>query len=429
MQNSSSHWARTFALSTLISLCLLLNCAGCQFVQPTAAPLTCQDPIGCITIAPEEPVKIGVLQTLSGGSSPGGIEQLRSIELALYNRKNSLVGHTIQLLKEDERCSSEGGANAALRIIADPQVVGILGTNCSGAAVTASKIMSEKGLVMVSGSNTSPTLTSIAGKQSANWQPGYYRTAWNDSVMGDAAAHFAYTDLKVTHAAVINAGDAYSKGLTDVFSQAFIQIGGRITLEATIDEDDPDLFPTLQAVQLSKAQLVFFPLSHPEAGARLVNQAAEIAELDRVIFIGGEGMLSNIFLRDSGINSQGVYITGPAAPQHPDNVELRRQYLQAYGEEPASFYYSFAYDAANILLNALEKTAQQAPDGGLQIGRQALRDALYSTRNYQGLTGILNCDSFGDCGAARLNIVQVEGSTANVEELRGNVIYTYAATP
>ena len=431
MTNTALHRFRFMVLQTFLTcLCLILSSSGCLTGHTnTPAALTCQDSLGCVDIAPGAPVKIGVLQTLTGGAAPGGTEQAHSIELAVQKYAGKLLDHPIQLIIEDEHCSSEGGANAALRIVADPQIVGILGTNCSSAAITASGIMTEKGLVMISGANTSPTLTAIAGRQGADWQPGYYRTAWNDTVMGAAAAQFAYEDLKITRAAVVNAGDAYSKGLTDVFKQAFTALGGEIVLESVIDEDDPEVYPSLLAVQLSGAKLVFFPLSHPETGARLINQAAETTALKNVAFIGGEGMLSDIFLREVGANGVGVYITGPAAPDRPENDELRRAFEATYGAPPLAFYYSFAYDAAGLLLQALEKTAQRAPDGSLIIGRQALRDTLYATRDYQGVTGALTCDPFGDCGAARLNIVQVQAATPHIEALRDHVIYTYTANP
>ena len=112
---------------------------------------------------------------------------------------------------------------------------------------------------------------------------------------------------------------------------------------------------------------------------------------------------------------------------HP-NTALE-DYIAAYSEFPPSFYYSFTYDAVNLLLSAIEKVAVQEQDGTLHIGRQALREALYATANFDGLTGQLGCDTFGDCGVATLNIVQFSDADMNVEELRKNVVYTYTSNP
>lgn len=411
----------------MIVWCLLFGLSGCAFQSLDPTPTPCSDPLGCVAVARGEPIKLGVLQTLSGGSLPAGTEQLRSIQLAVNDAGNTLMDHPIQLMVEDERCSQEGGANAALRIVADPGVVAILGTNCSGAAITASRIMSDKGLVMISSANTAPSLTSVGGKQGVDWHPGYYRTSWNDSAMGRVAATFAYQKLQLTRAATVHAGDAYTRGLADVFTQVFEELGGKVVLEATIDEVEEDLLPTVEAVALSEAQLVFFPLSTPDTGARLLVQARPL--LKDVAFIGGDALMSDVFLQKAGAEGVGLYLLGPAAPDRPANSALRQKYREQYNEDPPSVYYSFAYDAARLLLNAIEQTAQRQPDGSLVIRRQALRDTLSATRGFEGISGSLSCDAFGDCSAARLNVMQVTAARQQVEQIRQSVVFSYPVDP
>lgn len=139
-------------------------------------PFECSDAIGCVDIPPGEPIKLGVIQALSRGPALAGATQVRTIELAVAQREGHLLGHPISLITEDDYCSPEGGTTAALKITADPDVVAIVGTTCSGAAATASKVMSEAGLVMVSGGNSAPSLTSIGGRPGADWYPGFFRT-------------------------------------------------------------------------------------------------------------------------------------------------------------------------------------------------------------------------------------------------------------
>jgi len=60
-----------------------------------------------------------------------------------------------------------------------------------------------------------------------------------------------------------------------------------------------------------------------------------------------------------------------------------------------------------MLLAAIEKVAIQDYDGTLHIGRQALRDALYGTRNFEGITGNLTCDQYGDCADPEIAVNQI----------------------
>ena len=65
-----------------------------------------------------------------------------------------------------------GGRTGAEQIIADPQVIGVIGTSCSGAAVAASPVFSAAGLALISPSNTSPRLTSdLAGNAGSRLPP------------------------------------------------------------------------------------------------------------------------------------------------------------------------------------------------------------------------------------------------------------------
>jgi branched-chain amino acid transport system substrate-binding protein len=148
----------SFVLLLFVSV-LLADC------KPTAPPAACTDSIACVDIAADDPIKIGVLQVLSGDQELFGQSGLRSVELALDDRVGELLDHPLEFQIEDSLCSKEGGATAAAKIVADPLIVGVIGPSCSGAAETASKIVSEAGLVMISGSSTAPSLTSAGGER------------------------------------------------------------------------------------------------------------------------------------------------------------------------------------------------------------------------------------------------------------------------
>ncbi len=394
--------------------------------QSKEAAFECTDDIGCVTIAPDEPIKLGILQSLSGGAVRTGNEQVRSIKLAIVRRDNQLLDHPIELQVEDERCSPEGGAIAALRVVADPQFVGILGTNCSGAAVTAGEIMSEAGMVMVSGANTSPSLTAVGEERGPNWQPGYFRTTYNDAERGRALATFVFEELGVTRVATVNDGDVFTRGLTDVFAQVFTELGGEIALAATVNKGDTDMHPVLTAVATSGAELVFFSLFQPEADF-IVQQASEIAGLENVVLVSAGLVLDN-FIEAIGADGIGMYFTGPAVLESHADDELRSEYELRYGEPPPGDSYAFGYDAANLLLDAIGRVAILDDDGTLHIGRQALRDELYATTDFEGVISRLTCDEFGDCGSVKFSVYRLDDPAAGVEGLKSNVVFTYISS-
>jgi branched-chain amino acid transport system substrate-binding protein len=396
--------------------------AGCG---PAAAPSECTDTIGCVEVAPGEPIKLGVMQALSGAMAPQGLELLQSTELALDVRGGELLGHPIQLQTEDSLCSGEGGTTAALKIAADPQIVGVVGPSCSGAAATAMKVVSDAGLVMISSSCSAPSLTSVGGESGSDWQPGFLRTAQNDALVGRAAATFAFQQLGLRKAATIDDGDPYTQGLANTFNQVFNELGGQEVLALTINRGDTNMRPALNAIAATEAELLFFPVFRPE-GDYIVLQAREVEGLENLTLMSAEGLYFDAFIEVVGKAGVGMYFTAPVRPEGPAYDVFIARYETQY-EEPPAFtpYHAHTYDAANLLLNAIEAVAVQDKDGTLHLGRQALRDALYATAGYQGLTGSLTCDEYGDCGAIRLHVTRLDDPAAGLAGLAANVVYTY----
>src|SRR5690606_19913467 len=79
-------------------------------------------------------------------------------------------------------------------------------------------------------------------------------------------------------------------------------------------------------------------------------------------------------------------------------------------DELGPFHYH-AYDAASILLDAIEAVAVVDDAGNLVIDREALIVAVRETTDYEGLTGVLSCDGIdgiGECGAGVIGVNVVE---------------------
>ena len=393
---------------------------GCE----KAPPFECTDSIGCVTIAPGEPVKIGVLQDLSGGAVSFGTDQLRCMELAAAEKGNQLLGHPMELIIEDSRCSPEGGAIAALKMVADPGVVAVLGTTCSRSAVNVSKIVSRNGLAMVSGHNTAASLTSVGDEPGSDWYPGFLRTIHNGTPLGYAGAIFAFKDLHVTRVATVDQGDPYTRGATEAFKQMFTDLGGEIVLSTTVNRGDKDMKPALNGVAHSGAQLLFFVAFRPE-GDLIVKQAKQVSGFSDIILMGGGALVFESFIKSVGPDGLGMYFSHTAPPKGPAVNKLVAEYKSRYDEPPQTSTYAYAYDAADILFAAIENAAVKEPNGTLHIGRQALRDALYAISGFEGVSGILTCNKYGDCGSGGARILRLDDLSRGITGLMSNVKFIY----
>ncbi len=306
-------------------------------------------------------------------------------------------------------CSPEGGRTSAERVIADPRVVGVVGTLCSGSAVAASPLLSAAGLVMVSPSNTSPALTSdLAGNASPDYHPGYFRTANNDLYQGQAVADFAYNELGLERMVSINDGDPYTTGITTAFGSAFRALGGEVVDTAQIEKGDTDMRDVLAAFAAVDPDGIFFPLFESE-GSQFAEQVREVNGLEGATLITDARLLVSGFLGTP--QSEGIYFAGPEASHDvAANVatgknadEILAAFESTYGEPPGSPYWAHGYDATSLLLSAINSVAVEE-GGKLYVDRAALREELGATSGFQGIIGVLSCDDFGDCGTGRVNI-------------------------
>lgn len=370
---------------------------------PADAGATCTDAIGCVEVAPGDPIMLASSLVVSGPNTELGLDSQYGVEIAI-DLRGEIMGHTIELQPEDDGCSAEGGQTSAQKIVSNPQIVAIIGTSCSGAGVPAAKIISDAGYAMVSPSNTSPSLTDPALHEA-----GYLRTAHNDKIQGAAMADFAYNQLGVRKAAVIHDGDPYTEGLATVFSDSFKALGGEIVAFEAEAADATNVEPLLTSIAASGPEFIYFPVFIP-LGSLLTNSAANIEGLKGVVLAGADGIQSPSFLENTVGTSEGMYASGPDLSF--SNAFYTDTFLPAYmekaGTEPTAPFHAHAFDATNMVLDAIEKVAQQGADGTLLIGRQALRDALFATSGMEGITGTITCDEYGDCADPQISVSQVQ---------------------
>jgi branched-chain amino acid transport system substrate-binding protein len=366
-----------------------------MFAVGVQADSHCSDEIGCVVLAPDDPVTIGVMSALSGPVAFLGEDSVGGVEIALNRRGRTVLDREIELVTEDSICSAEGGQTAAQKIASDEQILGVVGTSCSGAAASALPVISAAGMLMISPSNTSPALTNPDMEAGGLWQPGYYRTAHNDEFQGAMAAEYALNELGANTAATIHDGDPYTDGLQAVMARTFAELGGEVVFQGAVNKGDTDMTAILTEIATNPPDVLYFPIFEPE-GNFVAAQSQNIPGLEDTILMGADGLLVASFPEASGDAAIGMYLSGPYLSSD-DYADFLTEWDAEFGGSPPSGFHAHAYDAANILLDAIEAVAVEQEDGSVVIGRQALRDAVSATVDYEGLTGVLTCNETGDC--------------------------------
>ncbi len=362
------------------------------------------DPFGRIAAGPNETLQLGVLLGLSGNDPAAGLSALHGVQLALDyldgtfdGTPGTLMDHAINLEIEDDRCTADGARAGAEELASDPRVIGVIGLSCPANDVGgADRILSSHGVLLISPANTAPSLTA-----DGTHQPFFLRTAYNEALDGVVMADFARGTGGAQTAGVIRDDGDTSVALAEQFTKTFEVKGGTVTSTNTVDASGTGLFQAFGDLGKAPPDFLYVPGSDASCPS-VVRQTQDVTSL--------AGMASG-----SSASCQGSFRptadgakTGPfLSVADPSDIESGEfyslQFLPAYEDQPdpgnLPVVAAFAFDAANILFDAIQVSATRADDGSLSVGRTVLRDATFATDSYEGLTGPLTCTPLGDCAA------------------------------
>lgn len=376
-----------FTLLTLLSAGCAQGSNGAQVV----------DAWEVITVTQQRPLQIGVAIAPLTILGTEGQEYLRGMELAVQ-RRPSIKGFPVEVLTVDAGCSAEGGQFSAEVLVNALNLAVVIGPVCTEACQAGAPIYEQAYFTAVSPACSATALTDELLHVGA-----FMRTMYDDALEADVAARFAYTQLGARRAALIHDGTPETADLIAAFEASFTRQGGQIVSSVVIPRDEENVRPLLAELAPGRPDLIYAPLL-PAPAARVALQL-NTTLLAGTPLIGGRHLISTWFVQEVGLTANGTYAVGPYV-QGEAYDNLVQAYNERYGEQPSSVLFAFAYDATTLALQAIENVAVTNGQS-LRIGRQALRQNLYNTSNWPGVTGVLTCTQWGDCSVGALAVQQV----------------------
>lgn len=356
------------------------------------AAICAADEFGCTIIEPGQTIKIGMGGPMTGDNAAYGLDSAQAAKIAVSDA-GEFNGFSFELDAQDDLGTPEGGAAVANKFVSDPQIAAIEGHVFSGATGAAMPIYEKAGLPMLSGSATNPDLTKKGSKV-------FNRGVFTDAVQGKFAAAYIYNTLKLTQVVVIHDGTTYGQGLAEVVRDELTTLGATPLAYQAITPGESDYTSVLADVATKKPEVIFFGGYVAEATV-LVNQMKQSGLEDAILF-GGDGIYGTDFIDRTKANGEGMYAASLVPPGSETVDKYNAAYEAAYGQAPGKLspYSWTAYDAAAVLIQAIESVAILGADGKLYIPRSALIAAVRGTKDYQGLSGMISCDETGECGSS-----------------------------
>jgi branched-chain amino acid transport system substrate-binding protein len=336
-----------------------------------------------ITVNKGETLKIGISTTLTTDNAELGLPIRAAAEYAI-SQKGTIQGFELEAIAEDDGCAGPASTTAAEALISKG-VVAVLGPMCSGGAVAAFDAYDDAGILVMSGSTTGVAVT----EQGADY---FFRTAWNDATQGGEMAKYVFETLGLKKAVLVDDQSVYGKGLMDVFDAAFKELGGEVAGREAVTVGEADFSAIVTKIETAAPEIVVFGGFIAE-GSVLVKQLSDAGVT--AAFMGADGIADQDWIDQSQGAAADAYVSrGPVPAESTLYDAFAAAFETDTGAAPGQFGEHY-YDAANIMLAAIEKVATVDADGNLIIDVDELIAEIAAT-NYAGASGQIQFNDVGD---------------------------------
>ena len=378
-------------LSQVLLLASLIVTFGCTKNSPTS------------TAENSNEIRIGQFGSMTGGEATFGQSTDKGIRLAIdaKNAAGGIKGKKIKLITEDNQGKPEEAAAVVKKLITQDKVIAILGEVASTRSMAAAPIAQQFKIPMISPSSTNPAVT--------KGRDYVFRVCFIDPFQGPVMARFTKENLKLSKVAILkDLKSDYSLGLAEFFTKKFKEMGGEIVAEQTFQTGDSDFKGQLTRIRASNPEAIFIPAYYTEVGL-IARQARQLGL--KAVLLGGDGWDSPKLFEIGQDAINGSYFSNHYASESPvpATQEFIKKYKEKFNETPDGLA-AAGYDAAQIMIAAIEKAPELTPD--------AIRAQIAATKDFDGATGkiTINAERNADKDAF---IVKVDGKALKFVTLLG----------
>jgi branched-chain amino acid transport system substrate-binding protein len=339
-----------------------------------------------------DPIKIGVVNMLTGPFAEGGSFQVNGLQLALedINKAGGILGRPVELHTEDNASTNPGTVLAFSKLFTDPAIKAIVGPIASTHIQAASPAIAKAGIPTMIG-GTDPSLTRVNNK----W---VFRARPNDLYSSKVIADFGVNTLKLKKWAIIHATDAFGQGGAKALTEALQAMGVTPVLDQGYTSNAQDFTPIVLAVKKSGAEVLGTYMTVPADQAIFAKQLRQLG-----VNIQWVGSPTTVTVTARNLAGEALYGTYAVVDFNADANDAARDFTKRYRERfgiaPDNFA-SWSYDSLNILALAMNNAKSTEPE--------AIRKAILAIKGYRGLEGNYEFDSRGD-GLHGYNVVKNDG--------------------
>lgn len=308
----------------------------------------------------QDPVKIGMITTLSGPAGYLGQDIRDAFKLAIDMEGGKLGGVPVALEIEDDGLKPGNGKQIAEKMLSNDGIklfTGIVFSNVAGATVPD---IVDAGAFYIS-PNAAPS--NFAGK---GCNENYFVVSWQNDSLHESAGQLAQ-NLGYKTAFVLAPNYQAGKDAITGFKRYF---KGQIVGEVYTSLDQTDFAAEMAQIRAAKPEVVF--QFHPGGlGITFLRQYEQAGLLSTVPMVLAEPSMDAVTLKAIGDAALGINVSAHwnSDFDNPANKKFMEAWMKAYNRMP-TYYASQGYDTALAIGAALKATNGSLDDA------DAFRDAM-----------------------------------------------------
>ncbi len=246
-----------------------------------------------------EPIKIGVIQPLSGPVAASGNYVRMGAEIARdwINAQGGILGRPIQLLIEDNKSDPKEAATAAEKLIVRDKVPVIVGAWGSSMTLAAMPKLEEYGVPMV-------VETSSASSITKRGNPWVFRIS-PPSEMEALGLEKYLKDLDIKRADFLAVNTDWGRGAVAAFGEILKRRGAGLGATEFMDQAATDMNAQITKIKADSGDTLFLTTS-VEQITLVLKQAQEQRLAMKVITTGGSSSPSQL-IKQAGAAAEGTY--------------------------------------------------------------------------------------------------------------------------
>ncbi|MEH7122572.1 substrate-binding domain-containing protein [Bacillus sp. JJ1773] len=297
----------------------------------------------------KDPIKIGVLASLSGALESYGKQTVNGFKLGLdYATDGTMevAGHKIEYVIEDTETKPEVAIQKATKMIEEDKVDFLIGSSSSADTLAVLPLAEEYEKIMVVEPAAADSITG------ADWNKYIFRTARNSSQ--DAVAGAAAIAGKGVKIATLAPDYAFGRDGIAAFKEAAEKLGAEIIHEEYADPAATDFTSNIQKIIEAKPEYLYVVW----AGANTPwNQIADMKVQEKGIKIStGTADIATLATMEALIGMEGFTVYFHALPKNDVNDWLVAQHKSAHNGEVPDLFTPGGMSAAIAIVEAIKKT-------------------------------------------------------------------------